>query len=125
MLACGVTEKGRMFYEMYERRFGKPPITQEDSFVIKPSVGRIVLFYNEPGAAVRPAIVVHVWGDPCINIATWDGNGNPVPNPPTSVRLVQPGETLPTSGPYCTWMDYQVGQAAKTEALEKELAAKS
>lgn len=91
--------------------------------VIKPSVGRVVLFYAMPGADVRPALVVHVWADVCINICTWDGNGTPVPNPPTSVRLVQPGETLPASGPYCTWMEYQISQAAKTEAAEKKLAA--
>ena len=92
--------------------------------MIKPTVGRVVLFYSDPSADVRPAIITHVWGDPCINVATWDGNGSPVAAPPTSVRLVQPGESLPASGPYCTWMDYQVGQAAKTEALEKQLAGK-
>jgi hypothetical protein len=87
---------------------------------IKPSVGRIVLFYNQAGAPVRPAIIVHVWSDCCINVGTWNGDGVPTSPPTTSIRLVQPGEDIPISGPYCTWMDYQIGQA-ESNAVQAQI----
>ena len=35
------------------------------------------------------------------------------------VRLLQDDDEVPARGPYCTWMPYQKGQAAKVEAMEK------
>lgn len=99
--------------------------------MIKPTIGRVVWYYPtaaEPGAAVPggplAAIIACVWSDTCVNLAVFDCNGHPFANPPTSVLLIQDDAPVPTGGGYCTWMPYQVGQAAKTEELQKQLAAK-
>lgn len=84
--------------------------------VIKPTVGRVVWFYNAPGAPERAAIIAHVWSDTCINAAIITQDGQMYPQPPTSIPLIQDGTPLPTAGYYCTWMPFQVGQAAKAEA---------
>jgi hypothetical protein len=96
--------------------------------VIKPTVGRVVLYkahsnetYPGAGDGFQPAIVCKVWSDTCVNLAVFDANGNPSGR--TSVLLVQPEAESPGAG-YCTWMPYQVGQAQKTEELEKKLAAR-
>lgn len=84
------------------------------SQTIKPTIGRVVWYYpggHAPGAQPLAAIVAHVWSDTCVNLAIFDANGVPLPNPPTSVLLVQPDNDLPPVGNYCTWMPYQVGQA--------------
>lgn len=96
--------------------------------VIKPTVGRVVLFYprgHQPNEQPHAAIIAHVWSDTCVNLAIFDANGQPYPPGHTSILLVQPGSEVPSGGNYCTWMPYQVGQAAKTEELEKKLADKS
>jgi hypothetical protein len=92
--------------------------------VIKPTVGRVVLFHPssqsaESGfapASICAAIVAFVHSDSMVNLAVFDANG--VCHSKTSVRLVQDGETGYESGYWCEWMPYQKGQAAKTEALE-------
>lgn len=96
--------------------------------MIQPTVGRIVLFHayatdTYPGAKEGPqaAIVTKVWSDTCVNLCVFDANGNVMSK--TSVLLVQPNSESPGAG-YCTWMPYQVGQAAKTDQLEKQLASK-
>jgi hypothetical protein len=91
--------------------------------MISPSPGRVVWFYpagkqDEPPLA---AMVVCVWSDTCVNLVIFDKSGNPIKDPPTSILLVQDDNPVPTGGHYCTWMPYQKGQAAKTEALEKQL----
>jgi hypothetical protein len=84
--------------------------------MIKPTVGRVVWFYEKKPAHenIQPqaALVAHVWGDRCVNLAIFDGNGNAVSNPPTSVRLLQDDEPAPDAGCYCVWMPFQVAQAA-------------
>lgn len=99
----------------------KPPTT------IPPTIGRVVLFKayqndNYPGAGdgFQAAIVCRVWSDTCVNLCVFDANGNS--HSYTSVLLVQPGGDEPASG-YCRWMDYQLGQAAKTEEVQKYLAS--
>jgi hypothetical protein len=94
--------------------------------VIKPTVGRVVLYKAYPsdsfpgaGDGFQAAIVARVWSDTCVNLAVFDANGNP--HSRTSVLLVQPESETPAAG-YCCWMPYQVGQAAKTEQLEKQLS---
>lgn len=89
--------------------------------MIKPTVGRVVLFYpldRHPNEQPLAAIVVAVWGDRCVNLAVFKSNGVPMSHPPTSVTLVQEGDPVPTGLSYCTWMPYQLGQAARTEAAE-------
>jgi hypothetical protein len=96
--------------------------------VIKPTIGRVVLFHpptnvNEAGFAGAPicaAIVSYVWSDSMVNLAVFDANG--VPHSRTSVRLIQDNDEAPEGGYYCEWMPYQKGQAAKTEALEAAAA---
>ncbi len=101
------------------------------SKLIKPTVGRIVLLMfgagNWPGF-VKPdhgqpcaAIVTRVWGDRCINVCAFDANG--MPQGFTSVRLLQEDDTAREDEMHAKWMDYQKGQAAKTEQLEDKLAA--
>lgn len=93
--------------------------------MIKPTVGRVVLFTarGEEAQPPIPAIVTAVWGDRCVNLAVFGRNGVPLSHPPTSVTLVQPDDPRPNSGPFCEWKQYQVGKAAKTEEAEKKLAA--
>lgn len=95
---------------------------------ITPTVGRVVWF--TPGASDdiprngdRPlaAIVANVWSDSCVNLAVFDANG--VSHSRTSVYLLQGGDDPPAGSPYCEWMPYQKGQAAKTEALEARIDA--
>jgi len=98
--------------------------------VIKPTVGRVVWYFptgksEASGDQPLAAIIACVWSDTCVNLAIFDGNGVPMPKPPTSILLVQEGNPVPSGGNYCTWMPYQKGQAAKTEAVEKQLAAAS
>jgi hypothetical protein len=96
--------------------------------IIKPTVGRVVLFHpaNDSAdagfayTATCAAIVAFVHSDSLVNLAVFDANGNA--HSRTSVRLVQDGEDGPANGFFCEWMPYQKGQAAKTEALEKQVA---
>lgn len=85
--------------------------------MIKPTVGRVVWFWIEKPASehVQPqaAIVARVWSDNCVNLTIFAPDGVPLSHPPTSIRLLQEGEEAPESGHYCTWMPFQIGQAAK------------
>lgn len=96
-------------------------------FAIQPTVGRVVWY--RPNAAEKTfmtilgngplaAIVTHVWSDTCVNLTVFDSNGQA--HGKTSVTLHQ-GDGLCSSLPYCEWMPYQKGQAAKTEQLEQKL----
>jgi len=93
--------------------------------MIKPTVGRIVHYYPArgfPGAAAAgqplAAIVAKVWNDRCVNLMVSDANG--VAYARTSVLLVQEGDAKP-GAEFAEWMPYQLGQAAKTEAVEKKM----
>lgn len=97
--------------------------------MITPTVGRVVWFkaysgdtYPGAGDGFQAAIVTRVWSNTCVNLAVFDANGNTFGR--TSVLLVQPESECPAYG-YCTWMPYQVGQAAKTEELEQALSRKA
>lgn len=90
--------------------------------MIKPTIGRVVWFHGETNYAgfvnhdktgPKAAIVTHVWSDRMVNLALFDSNGTSYPM--TSVTLVQPDAPAPEFGIYCTWMPYQIGQAAKHE----------
>lgn len=98
--------------------------------IIKPTVGRIVWFFtslqhyldhqaspemNNPAAA----IVTHVWGDRCVNLAVFDPQGKQEAY--SSVQLVQEGDDSPTYH-HCRWMPYQTGQAKKYEAKDSDIA---
>lgn len=104
--------------------------------VITPTNGRIVWFTPHTDTSKWPsgmqqhdpeqpfaAIVCHVWGDRMVNLLVTDSNGAQFPF--TSVDLVQDGDYtdgFKALGRYAEWMPYQKGQAAKTEALERQVA---
>lgn len=81
--------------------------------MIKPTVGRVLLFHPPSNAAesgfaeasICAAIVAYVHSDICVNLAVFDANGRS--HSRTSVTLVQEGETPPPGGYYCEWMPYQ------------------
>lgn len=85
--------------------------------MIKPTIGRVVLFYPRDITATSQPFSAHVafvHSDRMINIGFIDSNG--VAGNKTSVALVQPEDPIvPDSGPYCTWMPFQIAQAAKPE----------
>lgn len=84
--------------------------------MIKPSIGRVVWFYDEKhldGEQPKAALVCHVWSDTCVNLAVFDANGSASNR--TSVLLYQ-GEGERPSRMFAEWMPYQVGQAKKHEA---------
>lgn len=71
-------------------------------------------FVHHDARAPLAAIVTHVWGDAMVNLAVFDSNGTA--HGRTSVQLVQADEPKPEHGYFCSWMPYQVGQAAKAAA---------
>lgn len=98
--------------------------------MIQPTVGRVVLYHPAANSAAIyaaadgspvPALIARVWNDRMINIGGFDANGNPFGA--TSVPLLQDDDAIPEGGNYACWMPYQKGQAAKTEALEKQITS--
>lgn len=92
--------------------------------MIKPTVGRVVWFYkyvSGAGSHKGPLAghVAFVHGDDMLNLMVIDENGHP--RSETSVLLLQDDSQVVPNRDYCTWMPYQKGQAAKTEALEAQL----
>ena len=90
--------------------------------MIKPTIGRIVWYYEaDIHAQPRAAIICYVWSDTCVNLAVFSQNG--FAESRTSVLLWQEGHGTPRPSSYfAEWMPYQKGQAAKTEALEAKIA---
>lgn len=91
---------------------------------MKPTIGRRVWYWPNgvtatdttpfsiiDKAQALDAGVVYVWNDRMVNLDVTDHYGTH--HRATSVPLLQPGEAPPTSGGYCTWMPYQIGQAAQ------------
>lgn len=93
---------------------------------IEPTIGRIVWYWPrrdehsnlaegvEVYTAEQPfvATICHISeGGNIINIAGFDHIGHPFAR--RGVPLYQEGDSVPTSGGYCEWMPYQVGQAKK------------
>ena len=60
------------------------------------------------------AIVSHVFSDELVNLAVFDSNDQS--HSRTSVPLLQEGETMPEHGYFCSWVPYQIGQAANAAA---------
>jgi hypothetical protein len=98
--------------------------------MIKPSVGRIVWYrpaqyldigkmaihdWREPLAAM----VVWVWSESCVNLDVVDHNG--AHHKRSSVTLHQNDGYPCDASPFCEWMPFQKGQAAKTDELEHKL----
>lgn len=93
--------------------------------MIKPSVGRVVLFYphadeGEPEGTTYAALVAKVLDDRSVNLAIFNSSGAPFSR--QAVQLLQDDDAAPATGHYAAWMPYQVGQAAKTEAAQAAAA---
>jgi hypothetical protein len=95
--------------------------------MIQPTIGRVVWFTPQHGTAHQndveqplAALVAYVHSDRLINIGFFDQDG--VAHAASSVALLQDDDAKPEAGRFCTWMPYQKGQAAKTEAAEASLA---
>jgi len=104
-------------------------MTQQDSTVITPTVGRKVWYWpsafdktgpvpmNQMPGKPLDATVIAVYGDRMVNVLVIDTVGRQFPV--LSCDLVQPGESPRLGangqphGRYCEWMPYQRGQAAK------------
>jgi hypothetical protein len=96
--------------------------------MITPTIGRVVYF--RPGKSARKimtvrddqplrADIVYVWNDRTVSLNVDDHEGKR--HFLETVTLLQEGD-FPPDASYAEWMPYQRGQAAKAEALEKELA---
>jgi hypothetical protein len=89
--------------------------------MIQPTVGRVVHYFRDRDSEEQVALIAHVNQDGTVNLAVFDHNGSPEPRS-ACIPLVQEGEALPLQGHYCRWMPYQLGQAAKTEAMEARVS---
>lgn len=91
--------------------------------MIKPTIGRVVWFYEpfvpDVPEQAQAAIVTFVHSDTLVNLVVFSPNGSS--NGRTSITLRQPEEVAP-AGPFCEWMPYQIGAAAKAEASEADPA---
>lgn len=91
--------------------------------MITPTVGRVVWFHPDHAHdQPQAAIITYVHSERIVNLAAFGPDGNTSPR--ASVRLLQDGEVNDEGEMYAVWMPYQVGQAAKTEELEKKLSEK-
>jgi hypothetical protein len=84
--------------------------------MIKPSIGRIVHYHAHKGAPEEAAIVTNVHDDRSIGIHVFRRKGGA--SDFDTVPLLQDADVAPEVGHHAKWMDYQKGQAAKTEQLE-------
>jgi len=94
--------------------------------MIKPTIGRVMWYWPEKeDREDQPlcALVVRVHDDNMVNLAVFNVDGSS--GGALRVPIVQDGSPH-TAGdsPYCEWMPYQKGQAAKTEAAEKAASAR-
>jgi hypothetical protein len=103
-----------------------------DIIMITPTPGRVVWYYPSQhertcevtnaadhlpaGDAPLAAHIAYVHSNALVNLMVIDANG--FPHGRTSVLLVQTDQVGQQGGSYCAWMPYQLGQAAKTEALQ-------
>jgi len=92
--------------------------------MIKPTVGRIVYYWPQPGEMSHvheqpfAAQITHVWGQGCVNLSILNENG--VRYAKTSVMLAQDRPAVPGE---CGWMDYQVTKAAQEPHLQAVLGS--
>lgn len=88
--------------------------------MIKPTVGRIVHFRaHGPHSPLQAAIIAAVFNDRLVTLAAFSPNGKAEAH--EMVTLLQGDDAAPLFGPYAQWMDYQKGQAARTEQLEASM----
>ena len=88
--------------------------------MIHPTIGRVVLV-RAGTPQPQAALVTFVHNDRLINAAGFTAEGHPFAA--NKITLLQDDDPAPASETYAEWMDYQKGQAAKTEALEAKQAS--
>jgi hypothetical protein len=92
--------------------------------MIEPTNGRIVWIHHR-GYSDQPlsAIITYVHSDKFINVCAFTPDG--IPLPLRDIPLIQDSgdSDINVVKPYAVWMPYQKGQAAKTEALEKQIGS--
>jgi hypothetical protein len=114
--------------QRYSVRLGASAIRNhaaEDNTMIHPTIGRRVWYHPDKteletleltqASPDQPfdAGVIWVANDRQVHLSVTDHYGQVVPR--LAVRLVQPGDTIPTDGTaYCTWMPFQT-QAAQAK----------
>lgn len=91
--------------------------------MIKPTIGRVVWYYEVNSKEPQAAIVVCVNADNNVNLVIFHAIG--FSSGRVSVFLRQEHDSIPEGEPYCEWMPYQLGQAAKTEAVEAKIKEQS
>lgn len=92
--------------------------------MIQPTIGRVMWYWpplRARGKQPLAALVAHVVDDGTVNLGVFSEFGQV--DGVQDVPIVQEPERdgLP-DGHCCQWMPYQKGQAAKAEALEKQIA---
>jgi len=90
--------------------------------MIEPTVGRVVHYYDSKSGGPLAAHVAYVHTNRLVNLLVISPHGNTYGA--QRVRLLQDDDKPEGEATWCQWMDYQKGQAAKTEALEKQLVSK-
>lgn len=93
---------------------------------IKPTVGRVLLYTPHASSVYYPRQLAAIVTDvpesqdefDYVNVAVFTPDAALFPA--LAVRLVQAGEENNLRGNFCEWMPYQLGQAAKTEAVIAE-----
>jgi hypothetical protein len=94
--------------------------------MIDPTPGRVV-HYRPPGShpsdQPHAAHIAFVHNARLVNLMIISDDG--IAYPGTEIPLLQDGDPVPTGAHrgYAEWMPYQKGQAAKTEALQAQVAA--
>lgn len=91
--------------------------------MIEPTVGRVVHYFANQHAPAMAAIVCHVYTPRLVNLAVFNAHGASFQQ--SQVTLLQDDDPTPEGIPYCAWMPYQKGQAAKTEALEAQVETRA
>lgn len=94
--------------------------------MISPTISRVVWF--NPGASDKhlvsdqrlAALVTYVHSDRIVNLAVFDANGNN--HARISVALMQDDDIGDPDRPFCEWMPFQKGQAAKYDDAKKSEA---
>ena len=82
--------------------------------MIKPTIGRVVLYKAVERDQPWPALVSYVYSDRCINLGGFTHLGEPFAR--TSVTLCQDAKEPSTGQAF--WMPYQKEAAAKAEAAK-------
>lgn len=90
--------------------------------MIKPTVGRIVWFFEWKDGIRQPeqaAIITAVWSDTLINVNVFPTVG-PV-REERDIELVQPDSERQSGLSWCEWMPYQVKKDTGSESGEQQV----